>query len=171
MKKILLVFALVATCYFSTQAQMKVNKFGYINSLELLAAMPESAVADQKIEDYGKALEASYAKMMTEYQKQATEFESMMNDSNISDATKQVAYEEVMALQQKVGEFEASISEKMAKKREEHYTPIINKANEAIKAVAKANGYTYIFDTSVGCLVYADETDDVIALVKKQLGI
>ncbi|MBX7225855.1 MAG: OmpH family outer membrane protein [Chitinophagales bacterium] len=171
MKKILLVFALVATCYFSTQAQMKVNKFGYINSLELLAAMPESAVADQKIEDYGKALEQSYTKMVTVYQEEATKFEEMMNDSNVSDATKQVAYEEVMELQKKVGEFEASISEKMAKKREEHYTPIINKANEAIKAVAKANGYTYIFDTSVGCLVYADETDDVIALVKKQLGI
>ena len=50
-------------------------------------------------------------------------------------------------------------------------TPIIEKAQNAIKAVSKAGAFTAIFET--GSLVYFDEATltDITPLVKKELGI
>ena len=48
----------------------------------------------------------------------------------------------------------------------------MTKAQNAIEAVAKANGFTYIFDISAGGIVYfSDNSIDVLPLVKKELGI
>ena len=49
------------------------------------------------------------------------------------------------------------------------YSPIVQKAQEAIKSVAKTNGYTYIFDSGVGSILYAEESDDILPLVKAYL--
>jgi outer membrane protein len=49
--------------------------------------------------------------------------------------------------------------------------PIIEKAKKAIEQVAKENGYTYIFDTSVGAVLYWEESDNVLSLVKKKLNL
>ena len=49
-------------------------------------------------------------------------------------------------------------------------TPIIDRAKEAIRDVAKENGYTYIFDSAVGVTLY-EGGDDVLPLVKKKLGL
>ena len=49
--------------------------------------------------------------------------------------------------------------------------PIMDKITAAIEEVAKENGYTYIFDGSVGFVLYADETTDVSDLVKGKLGL
>jgi outer membrane protein len=46
---------------------------------------------------------------------------------------------------------------------------ILEKANDGIKAVAKANGYTYIFDSGAGSILFADESDDVLPLLKAYL--
>ena len=171
MKKILLVIVVVLALGTKANAQMKVNKLGYINSLELLSLMPETKVADEKLEKYGKDLEGLYDQMIKEGQTKAAEFEKISRDSTDNDVTLQFKYEELMSLQKKVGDFEASINEKIGAKREEFYAPIVEKANNAIKAVAKENGFTYIFDASAGSIVYADETDDVLPLVKKKLAI
>jgi outer membrane protein len=44
-------------------------------------------------------------------------------------------------------------------------------AKKAIEQVAKENGYTYIFDTSVGAVLYWEESDNVLSLVKKKLNL
>jgi outer membrane protein len=59
----------------------------------------------------------------------------------------------------------------MQKKKEELYSPIIKKAEDAINAIAKEKGYSYIFDTSVGAVLFAQESDDVMALVKAKLSL
>lgn len=48
----------------------------------------------------------------------------------------------------------------------------MTKATNAIKEVAKENGFTYIFDMSSGAILFASETsEDILPLVKKKLGI
>jgi len=49
--------------------------------------------------------------------------------------------------------------------------PIIKKARDAIAAVAKANGFSYVIDSGTGALLYYPEGEDLLPLVKKQLGI
>ena len=57
----------------------------------------------------------------------------------------------------------------MQDKQDKTYAPILQKVNEAIKSVAKTNGYTYIFDTAAGSLLYVDETDNILPLLKAYL--
>jgi outer membrane protein len=61
--------------------------------------------------------------------------------------------------------------EKVAKKRQALYQPIVEKINTAIKELAKEQGYTYIFDSSAGVLLFAEESDNLIEPLKKKLGI
>ncbi|MBL0342412.1 MAG: OmpH family outer membrane protein [Bacteroidetes bacterium] len=57
------------------------------------------------------------------------------------------------------------------RKKEEIYSPIIKKAEDAIKGIAKEKLYSYIFDTSVGVVLFAQDSDDIMPLVKARLGL
>ena len=46
---------------------------------------------------------------------------------------------------------------------------MIKRVKDAISAVGKAKGYTYIFDVSVGSLLYYNDSNDVTTLVKAEL--
>ncbi len=58
-----------------------------------------------------------------------------------------------------------------SKKKEEIYSPVLKQAEEAIKSVAKENGYSYILDTSAGAVLYSQDSDNIAPLVKKKLGL
>jgi len=51
--------------------------------------------------------------------------------------------------------------------------PVIEKAQNAITKVAKANNLVYVFDLSAGSLIYFDDAVslDLLPLAKKELGI
>ena len=49
--------------------------------------------------------------------------------------------------------------------------PIVDRAKKAIEEVGKENGYTYIFDAGVGAVLYSQDSDDIMPLVKKKLGL
>ncbi len=51
------------------------------------------------------------------------------------------------------------------------YSPILKKAEDAIKQVAKENNYSYVFDMGTGAVIYAQDSDDLMPLVKKKLGL
>jgi len=70
-----------------------------------------------------------------------------------------------------VAKFQQEIQQNLSTKSEDLLKPIRDRINDAINEVAKENGYTYIFDMSVGVLLYAEESTDVGALVKAKLGI
>ena len=73
---------------------------------------------------------------------------------------------------QRIQKFEELAMNKLQKAREELFEPVMTKATNAIKEVAKENGFTYIFDMSSGAVLFASETsEDILPLVKKKLGI
>ena len=61
----------------------------------------------------------------------------------------------------------------MQKKQGELLEPIIVKAQDAVKEVSKAGGYTVVYDTSVNAVAYFDEAvvTDILPAVKTKLGI
>ena len=54
--------------------------------------------------------------------------------------------------------------------RDEMLRPLIDKVNKAIDVVAKESGFTYIFDSGTGFLLYLGG-EDVTLLVMDKLGI
>ena len=50
-------------------------------------------------------------------------------------------------------------------------SPIIEKARKAIQQVAEEGNYVYIFDAKDGNIIHADESQNILPLVKAKLGL
>ncbi|MEO8149933.1 MAG: OmpH family outer membrane protein [Bacteroidia bacterium] len=167
MKKLILAAAAILVCSFaSVKAQVKL---GHINSTTLLQAMPETKVADSTLTKYGKSLEDQLKVMSGEYDKKVDDYKK--NEASMADPIKETRVKEITDLEDRIRNFQQSAQDNIQKKKEELYQPIIKKADDAIKAVAKDKGYTYIFDSSVGVLLYANDSDDIMSMVKTKLGL
>lgn len=152
----------------TVQAQTK-SKFGHIDSQKLLEAMPDKKTADKALEDFAKQLETQLQTMTAEWESKIQDYRA--NEAVMTDIIKQTKAEEIQNLEQRIQAFQQNAQQSLAKKEGEVYQPILDKAREAIEAVAKENGFTYVFDTSAGTLLYQPESDDILDLVKKKLGI
>lgn len=145
------------------------TKFGHINSAELLQIMPEVKTAEAEIQSYAKTYQEQLEAMGKQYEKLIQEYQA--GEKTMTEAIKEVKVKEIKDLEARIESTNQSAQEKVGKKREALLEPIINKADSAIKAVAKEKGYDYIFDTSTGALLHANQSDDIMAAVKAKLGI
>ncbi len=168
MMKTLKIAALVFLCSaFSTYAQNL--KFGHINSTELLAMLPETKLADSTLQKFGMSLESQLKTMSAEYQSKINEYRA--NEATMPDPVKQAKAKEINDLEGRIQEFQDDAQQSIQKKKEDLYSPIVKKAEDAIQAVAKEKNYSYILDTSVGVVLFAQDSDDIMPLVKSKLGL
>jgi len=147
----------------------KTQKFGYINSAELLKIMPEAKKADASLNAYVKGLENQFGSLQKDYQQQITEYQAQ--EKTMVDAVRQTKIKAITDLEQKMQQSQVSAQQQIAQKRESLFKPILDKAETAIKTVGKENNYDYIFDTSSGSFIYAHEGHNVMPLVKAKLNI
>lgn len=166
MKRIVL---LLACSLFVGNAVFAQAKFGYINSDELLSIMPEVKKADSSLQLFAKSYQDQLEQMGKEYQKKVQDFQGQ--EKTMTEAVKEVKVKEIQQLEERIQSTQQSAQEKVAKKKEELYSPILEKADKAIKDVAKSNNFDYVFDASRGNLLYAKESDNILPLVKTKLGI
>lgn len=152
----------------AVQAQSTL-KFGHINSTQLLSLMPETKTADSSLQKFGASLENQLKTMSAEYQGKIADFKS--KEGSMADPIRDAKLKEISDLEERIQTFQESAQSSMQKKKEELYTPVLKKAEEAINAIAKEKGFSYIFDTSAGTLLFAQESDDILALVKGKLGL
>ena len=148
---------------------MKVVKIGYINSEELLYNMPEVKTADEQLQKLSNDYDVQLQKLGEEYNKLIEEINPKL--STMNEAEQEMAAQKLQTMEANITQFQEKARNAISKKQKELYDPIIKKANDAIKLVAKEMGYTLIMDTSFNNLLYFDETDDIIAHVCKKLGI
>jgi outer membrane protein len=171
MKKFALTLAAGLLATFSSFAIGETGsaKLGYVNSQELLSIMPEMTKADADLKTFAKQYQDQLESMGKEFEKKGTDYQT--NEKTMSDAVKTVKQKELQDLEARIREYQQSAQEKIGKKKEDLYKPILDKADKAIKEVAKEKGYDYVFDASGGSLLYAKETDNLLPLVKAKLGI
>ena len=150
------VFVMGATSLFAQQ------KFGRINTQEIIVGMPETKEMQTNMEAYAKDLQDNLESMTVEYNQKLQEFQKNFN--TLSESVRQLKENDLNALIQRRNEFEQAA---------QLLAPIIEKAKNAIDKVAAAGGYLAVFDTSTGSLAYFDEASltDIAPAVKKELGI
>lgn len=164
-------FFLILTCgvAFGFAASAQSPKFGYISSQELLSIMPDVVKADTQLKAYAKQFTDQLETMGREFEKKGEDYQK--NAATMTEAVREVREKELTDLRTRFQGLEQSANEKVAKKKEELYKPILEKADKAIKDVAKEKGYDYVFDASGGSLLYAKDTDNLMPLVKTKLNI
>jgi outer membrane protein len=144
-------------------------KIGHVNSAVLLQSMPEKINADSAVAKYARSFQDQLEIMMKEYQSKGQIFQA--NEKTMTEAMKEVKIKEIQDLQNRIESTQQSAQEKIQQKKQDVYAPILDKADKAIKAVAKEKNYDYVLDQQGGVVLYGKDELDITPLVKAKLGI
>lgn len=145
------------------------QKFGHIDSAALLEIMPEKAKAEKELEAFAAEFQSALEAMAKEYEGKVAAFQQ--GEAGMIKTVRDTKVREISDLERRIQEFQQQAQEEIGKKEQEVLTPIIDKARKAIDEVAVEKGYTYVFDASLGVLLYAKDSEDVMAEVKAKLGL
>ncbi len=171
MKRNLKLFALLVSALvvsMSVSAQTKA-KYAHLNSSDLMQVMPGRDSAQKALEVLNTQLEDELKSMYAEYQSKADQFQK--EQPTMSQAMQQTKMQDLQDLEKRIKSFQEQAQGELQEKQEALLKPMVDAAKAAIAKVAKENGYTYVFDSAVGALLYYDGGDDIIELVKKELKI
>ncbi len=168
MKKQIL-FAVIVLLFSGMTAMAQTLKFGHIDSGALIQMMPQTKQADSTLKRFGESLDGQLKGMTAEYQSKLQAYQSKAD--SLPDAIRTYKEKELTDLGQRIQDFQQTAQESIQSKKQEIYGPILKKAEDAIKEIAKEKSFSYIFDTSLGSVIYSQESDNIMPLVKAKLGI
>jgi outer membrane protein len=163
MKKITLVLVACIFCITVAFAQ----KYGHVNSTEVMRAMPGVDSLQIKMADFQKNLEILYENMVNEFQTKKDKFDK--EAGTMTSSVRKLREDELVTMQNRIQEFSMNVQDDIEEEQARLLAPFQEKIQNAINEVAKENKYNYIFDTQI--LLYYDGGDDVTPLVRKKLGI
>lgn len=143
-------------------------KLGYISFNDLLSSMPETKRADTTLDQYRQALQQEFDSEQSDYTKEATMLSSR-DTLKFSKDLLELKRRDLGDLLAKLQGYDQQANQLLAQKRTALFTPIQNKAEDAIRQVSKQYGYSYIFEKET--LHAYPPSDDILPLVKKQLGL
>ena len=123
------------------------QKIGHINSQDLMLLLPERKQAETAIQEY------------------------QSKEAVMTDIIKQDKVKEITDLETRIRNFQTTAQESLQKKEQELLQPMMDKSKKAIQEVAKEAGFKYILDTSLGAVLYHEDGEDIMPLVKKKLGL
>src|SRR5690606_22494144 len=167
MKYLIKCLGVVAFCLLAGNIAQAQIKIGYLNTSELISLMPETKAADSQFNAFAKKLQETLQPMQQDLQQK---FEAYQKEqATLAEAVRTTREQEMQDLKQRIDQFQLKSQQDMQKKREELMSPILEKVQTAIKSVADANDFTYILDASA--ILHGPEGDNVLPLMKKQLGI
>lgn len=152
---------------FSVSLTLKAQKVGYVNSQQIIAELPEVKVANSDIEALKAQLLKKGQEMVKALQAKGQKLEQGRNDMAPVKFEEEVA--KLKKEEEEIKAFEEQSQFRIYQKTEQLLGPVQKKINEAIQAVAKENGYSYVFDEQGSNILYADEKSDISALVKAKL--
>ena len=163
---------LAFTAFLAAPDAALAQRYGHLNLGNLLEMMPEREAADQelaKLRDDGLAKGEEMIKVLDEKVKVYQEARQSGMLNQIQTAEREA---ELQKMNQEIVQYEQQLQNQLAQKRQELLGPILQKVDQAVKAVASENGFVMIFDTSItNGVLYAQDSEDVLPLVKSKLGI
>lgn len=165
-KKLLLAVLLAAPMCLSAQTM----KFGMVNTQEIFNVMPEKATAEATLRDAAAKYDAEGKKLQEAFTKQQEEVAKLENDTTTPKAIKDRRLQELQESYQKIQNFQQTASQDLQRTQESLMAPIMDKLQNAIKAVGAEGGFTFIYD-STSMLYSGNGVQDVSPLVKAKLGI
>lgn len=157
--------------FASSLSVMAQQKYGHIVGTDIMELMPEFKVMKASIERKQRQQENTMVSLYKQYE------EGMILLSthaySLMPAIAEEKQLELMEIKAKIENLQQNAEAEVLQLQQKLTKPIIAKMEKAIDAVAKENGYTYIFDVSTpGIVVYHPEKEgDVTELVKKKMGL
>ncbi|MDC6470481.1 OmpH family outer membrane protein [Flavobacteriales bacterium] len=158
--------SILITLLISSAFNFNAQKLGHVNSQAIVQEMPDYESARKELESYKSDL----AKELEMYQKLIMEFAQDYDQkkSEMSADSRQRKEADLMERQQNYEKKAYEAEQKLQQKEQELLQAIMLKVNNAVKELAKKDGYSYIFEVST--LLHAGG-DDISDKVRGKLGI
>jgi len=169
MKQIKTLFIAVALILGTSSFSNAQTKVAHIASQELVNSMPEYKNAMNELERLQKNYDAEIKTMMSELQAKAKRYDSESSQKTQEENTKRI--QEVQGTERTIAEYRNNALKDLQKKEVELLKPVIEKARVAVQKVARAKGYQYVIDSTTGTGLILADGYDLMADVKKDLGI
>jgi outer membrane protein len=158
---------LLAATFTLVAGTVEAQKTGYIRVDDIIRLMPETAKIQGTLEKYqADSLQPRFNYTLTEYRRK----DSIVNgpDSTKTPAAARAKMREEMEQDlYELQNWQTIVQNATQTRQDMLLEPIYTKAIEAVQAVAKENGYTYVYTKDA--LLVAPPADDLLPLVAKKL--
>jgi outer membrane protein len=154
-------FGLMATSY----AQSKV---AHINSQEFVQNLPTYKSVMTELDQREKTYRTEIDDLLKEAQKTNERYQREAGTK--TEEENQNRAMELQEMQQSIMEYRQTASEDLQKKQEELMRPVLERAREVIQQVARAKGYDYVLDSSLGAGVLMADGYNLMADAKAAIG-
>lgn len=165
-KTLVAAFLLISFASFAQTSDQPL-KIGYTNVEYILLQLPESKQIESELKTHSTQLEnqlktkyAEYESKLQAYEKGAATMDKVVRDDK---------EKELMNLNNSIQEFQRSAQASLQQKEKSLVDPVISKIDQAIKEVAKENGYTYVISNQA--LLAGPEDGDISPIVLRKLGV
>ena len=168
MKKYVTLFALFSLC-FGVFTQAQTLKFGHINVEEVVGLMADRDSAIVRYQRYAADLEETFVGMQNEYQLKLTDYQQ--RQATWAAAIRETKEREINEMMQRLQQFQQSASQELEQLQNSLFAPVYNRANLAIKKVAKELGLIYVFNSASTPYIDESQSSDLLPKVKVELKI
>lgn len=149
------------------------QRFGYVDSQQILEKMPEYKAAMQSIEQISKQWQDELDKKYQQIEKMYEEYRA--KEPLLSDQQKREFQDRIIKAEEEARQFQKEhfgYEGKLFKLREEKMKPIMDKLLSAIESYAKEKRINVILDKSAAVVfLYADPTYDYTQKIIQRLGL
>lgn len=143
------------------------QKLGYIDADSVFMLMPEIEGIQKQLEDFQQSLIKNSNDKQLAFQASLDKFTA--DSATMSESLKEIKRNELIQQSQELNNQQQINQQRFQAKQQELIAPIQKKLQDAIEAVAKENGYTYIFRRED--LLVAPEAGNISPLVMKKLNL
>jgi len=158
MKKLSVLFA--AVMMLVTAGAVNAQKVASMDYEAVLAAMPETKKMTTDLDTFSKTKGDELQKQAEAFQKEVQQYQA--DAAKLTEAQRTTKEGELQKKQQNLQQLQQTAQNDLAQRRDAAVKPIIDKLNNAVAKVAKANDST--------ALIYKGGPD-ATPLVKKELGL
>lgn len=167
-KKILLMVLLAAPLSLAAQ------KYAHFDYTTVMQSMPEVQKAQTELEALGKQYQTELENMGKEYQTKVEKFQNEVTETTPAPIRER-RIKEIQDLETRLQQAREDNQKAFQEEQQKKMQPLIQKAMDAVNAIAKEGGYIYIIDKSAsqaaGIFINETISEDVTEKVMKKLGI
>ncbi|MCC6817085.1 MAG: OmpH family outer membrane protein [Saprospiraceae bacterium] len=161
MLRVILAFVLVTIVSVDLHSQ----KFGHVNYRMLIDSLNDGKSINDQLNRYEKSLTDVGQKMITQFQNNFKKYQDSVSKGSLSQEERQKMESDLEVEQNSISNYQKSANESLEKRNAELLKPFLDKLSGKIKEFADKEGYTLIFDSSMGLINYPPTSDLLKQLV------
>lgn len=170
MKKVVSVLAVSMGLLFSGINVNAQGKTGHISVDQVVSIMPELGKIDTLLQKFQvDSINTELAYLAQDYNYKDSLLNKNKDSLKIPAPIRNQYRQDIQNITYKVQNWEAYTQQEMERKQNELLAPIYKKVYDAINAVAKENGYSFVHSRE--SLIVAPPENDLLTLVAKKLNV